>query len=145
MSALSLDFTKQRASSRYTSLVSLGAVSTNTWYEVSLTSHITGDGIYSLRISDSQGGADYSLKEGANAPKLLIALDSATFVYACPERSRRDGGGKRVKKINPNGSKTLFPSTAPQRAAALLTLSRCSMREQAWVESRKRIKLLAAV
>jgi len=35
-------------------LASLGAVSANTWYEVNLTSHITGDGTYSLRISDSK-------------------------------------------------------------------------------------------
>ena len=43
-------------------LASLGAVSPNTWYEVDLTSHVTGDGTYSLRISDSVGGADYFLK-----------------------------------------------------------------------------------
>ena len=42
-----------------TLLGSLGQVSANTWYEVNLTSLITGDGTYSLRISDSVGGADY--------------------------------------------------------------------------------------
>ncbi|MDQ3004943.1 MAG: DNRLRE domain-containing protein [Chloroflexota bacterium] len=47
-------------------LASLGSVSANTWYEVNLTSHITGDGTYSLRISDSQGGADYSSKASYN-------------------------------------------------------------------------------
>ena len=59
-------------------LAELGQVSANNWYEVNLTSHITGDGTYSLRISDSTGGADYSSKEGANAPKLLVALGGAT-------------------------------------------------------------------
>ena len=59
-------------------LVSLGAVSANTWYEVNLTSHFSRDGKYSLRISDSVGGADYSSKEGANAPKLLVAVGGAT-------------------------------------------------------------------
>jgi hypothetical protein len=59
-------------------LASLGSVSPSTWYEVNLTSHVTGDGTYSLRISDSQGGADYSSKEGANAPKLLVAVGGAT-------------------------------------------------------------------
>jgi len=57
-----------------TSLASLGAVSINTWYEVDVTSLITGDGTYSLRISDSTGGADYSSKEGANAPQLVLTL-----------------------------------------------------------------------
>ncbi|MCI0556432.1 MAG: Tox-REase-5 domain-containing protein [Anaerolineae bacterium] len=61
-----------------TMLAELGAVSPNTWYEVNLTTHITSDGTYSLRISDSQGGADYSSKEGANAPKMLVALGGAT-------------------------------------------------------------------
>ena len=61
-----------------TLLGSLGQVSANTWYEVNLTSLITGDGTYSLRISDSTGGADYSSKEGTNAPKLLVALAGAT-------------------------------------------------------------------
>jgi len=52
----------------------LGAVSINTWYEVDVTSLITTDGTYSLRISDSVGGADYSSKEGANPPQLVITL-----------------------------------------------------------------------
>ena len=59
-------------------LASLGAVSPNTWYEVDLTSHVTGDGTYSLRVSDSVGGADYSSKEGTNDPKLLVAVGGAT-------------------------------------------------------------------
>jgi len=65
-------------------LASLGQVSPNTWYEVNLTSLITGDGTYSLRISDSVGGADYSSKEGSNAPKLLIALAGATPQSCAP-------------------------------------------------------------
>lgn len=57
-----------------TLLATLGSVSVNTLYEVDITSLITGDGTYSLRISDSQGGADYSSKEGANPPQLVIML-----------------------------------------------------------------------
>jgi RHS repeat-associated protein len=54
-------------------LDSLGAVSYNTWYEVDITSLITGDGTYSLRVtSTSSDGADYSSKEGANAPQLIV-------------------------------------------------------------------------
>ena len=54
---------------------SLGSVSSGSWYEVSLSSLITGDGTYSLRItSPSSNGADYSSKEGANAPQLVLSL-----------------------------------------------------------------------
>jgi Zn-dependent metalloprotease len=56
-------------------LASLGSVSANNWYEVDITSLITGDGTYSLRISStSSDGADYSSKEGANLPQLVITL-----------------------------------------------------------------------
>jgi hypothetical protein len=34
-------------------LAELGTVSPNTWVEVNLTAHVTGDGTYSFRISDS--------------------------------------------------------------------------------------------
>ena len=61
-----------------TLLAELGTVSPNTWYEVDLTSHITADGTYSLRVSNSTGGADYSSKEGSNDPKLFVALAGAT-------------------------------------------------------------------
>ncbi len=58
-----------------TLLASLGSVSANNWYEVDLTSLITGDGTYSLRISStSSDGADYSSKEGANPPQLVITV-----------------------------------------------------------------------
>jgi hypothetical protein len=54
---------------------SIGSVSANNWYEVDLTSLITGDGTYSLRItSTSSDGADYSSKEGANPPQLVITI-----------------------------------------------------------------------
>ena len=56
-------------------LASLGAVSIGNWYEVDLTSLITGEGTYSLRItSTSSDGADYSSKEGTNPPQLVITL-----------------------------------------------------------------------
>ena len=56
---------------------SLGAVSANTWYEVDLSSLVTGDGTYSIRIaSTSSNGADYSTKEGTAglAPQLVVTL-----------------------------------------------------------------------
>jgi Zn-dependent metalloprotease len=56
-------------------LASLGSVSANNWYEVDLTSLITGDGTYSLRIaSTSSDGADYSSKEGTNPSQLVITI-----------------------------------------------------------------------
>ncbi|MFN2263559.1 MAG: DNRLRE domain-containing protein [Anaerolineales bacterium] len=58
-------------------LASLGSVSTTNWYEVDLTSFITGDGTYSLRISTTAtNGADYFSKEGSESPQLLIAVDN---------------------------------------------------------------------
>ena len=56
-------------------IASLGSVSANNWYEIDITSLISGDGTYSLRISStSSDGADYSSKEGANPPQLVITL-----------------------------------------------------------------------
>ena len=58
-------------------LVSLGSVRINKWYEVDLTQYITGDGVYSLRVtSTSNDGADYTSKEGSFGfkPQLVITL-----------------------------------------------------------------------
>lgn len=56
-------------------LAGLGSVSPNNWYEVDITSLITGEGTYSLRISStSSDGADYTSKEGANPPQLVITV-----------------------------------------------------------------------
>ena len=56
-------------------LASLGKVSANTWYEVDVTSLVTGDGTFSLKInSTNSDGAYYSTKEGlvGFAPQLVI-------------------------------------------------------------------------
>ncbi len=58
-------------------LVSLGKVSMNTWYEVDVTSLVSGDGSYSLKVSSTNtDGAYYSTKEGAAgfAPQLVVTL-----------------------------------------------------------------------
>jgi hypothetical protein len=56
-----------------TLLTSLGVVSVNNWYEADVTSLITGNGTYSLRVtSTSTDGADYSSKEGAFPPRLIV-------------------------------------------------------------------------
>ena len=58
-------------------LASLGPVSTNTWYEVDLTSLIMGDGTFSIRVSSISGdGADYATKEdnAEFSPSLIITI-----------------------------------------------------------------------
>jgi PKD repeat protein len=54
---------------------SLGAVQVGFWYDIDLTSLVTSNGIYSLRIKNtSTNGADYATKEGAagTAPQLVV-------------------------------------------------------------------------
>lgn len=61
-------------------VASLGGVSAGSWYEVDLTSLITGDGTFDLRISsDSSNGADYASKEGlgGSPPTLVVAYQPA--------------------------------------------------------------------
>jgi uncharacterized repeat protein (TIGR01451 family) len=56
-------------------LSSLGPVTAGNWYELDVTSLVTGDGSYSLRGTSTSGdGADYATKEGATglAPQLLV-------------------------------------------------------------------------
>jgi len=58
-------------------VASLGSVSSGAWYEVDVTSLITGDGTVSLRMtSPSSNGADYSSKEGTAgfAPQLVVSV-----------------------------------------------------------------------
>jgi hypothetical protein len=60
------------------SLASLANVVFGTWYEVDLSSLVTGDGTYSLEItSSSANGAVYSSKEGTAglAPQLVVTLN----------------------------------------------------------------------
>lgn len=56
---------------------SLGTVVAGNWYSLDLTTFITGDGEYSMRVtSTSSNGADYSSKEGANPPVLEITVSN---------------------------------------------------------------------
>ncbi|MGQ0837849.1 CBM96 family carbohydrate-binding protein [Actinokineospora sp.] len=62
-------------------LGSLGAVSRNTWYEVTVTSAVTGNGILGIGVTSSSGdGADYDSRESgaATAPQLVITTGSPT-------------------------------------------------------------------
>jgi acid phosphatase type 7 len=61
-----------------TLLGSLGPVSSGKWYEIDLTSLVTGDGTYSVRAtSPSYDGAHYASKErtGGVAPQLIVTTD----------------------------------------------------------------------
>jgi chitodextrinase len=57
---------------------SLGGVSSGQWYEVPVTSYVTGDGVYSFRVnSSSSDGADYTSSEGSSsqAPQLVVTAN----------------------------------------------------------------------
>ena len=54
----------------------LGAVAAGTSYEIDLTSYITGDGTYSLRVtSPSSDGADYVSSEGTSGLRPVLTLN----------------------------------------------------------------------
>lgn len=56
-------------------LAALDQVSPDQWYELDLTSVITGDGTYSFRIvSTSSNNAAYSSKEGSHPPQLVLTV-----------------------------------------------------------------------
>jgi hypothetical protein len=68
-------------------IATLGRVAASTWYEVDVTSLITGDGTFSLRgLSTSTDGAYYSSKEGtaAFAPQLVITTSGSTSTTTAP-------------------------------------------------------------
>jgi calcineurin-like phosphoesterase family protein len=62
------------------SVATLGKVVASTWYEVDVTSLVSGDGIFGLRVlSTSTDGAYYSSKEGTAgfAPQLVITTSAS--------------------------------------------------------------------
>jgi len=94
-----------------TPLASLGSISSGNWYEVNITSLIVGDGSYSLRIiSTSSDGADYSSKEGANPPQLVLTLGGSQGPTATPTRTSTPGGPSPTPTRTP--TRTLTPSGA---------------------------------
>ncbi len=61
-----------------TLLASLGEVDANNWYEVDVTSIVTGDGLVGIKmISTAINGAYYTSKEGATgfAPELVVTFE----------------------------------------------------------------------
>ncbi|MDZ7344934.1 MAG: IPT/TIG domain-containing protein, partial [candidate division KSB1 bacterium] len=62
-----------------TPLSAAGRVTLNTWVELDVTPAITGNGIYSFGLkNNSSDRADYSSKESANPPVLLIEMSPAS-------------------------------------------------------------------
>ncbi|MFI8104532.1 DNRLRE domain-containing protein [Streptomyces sp. NPDC086023] len=59
-------------------LGTLGTVARNTWYEVDVTSYVTGNGTFGIGVtSSSSNGADYDSREtGTTAPQLVIETGS---------------------------------------------------------------------
>jgi hypothetical protein len=69
------------------SVASLGSVAAGTWYEVDVTSLVTGDGAVSFRVSSlSSNGADYSSKEGTAGftPQLVVNLNGGSGGTSTP-------------------------------------------------------------
>jgi PKD repeat protein len=62
-----------------TPIASLGAVRAGQWYEVDVTSLVTGDGSYSIRVTaPSDDGAIYNSKEAStNRPELVVVTDGS--------------------------------------------------------------------
>ena len=54
---------------------SLGSVKSGNWYEVDAIPVVAGYGTFSFGVSStSSNGADYSSKEGASAPQLVVTV-----------------------------------------------------------------------
>jgi hypothetical protein len=87
-------------------LASLGAVSVNTWYEVDVTSLVTGDGTYSLRISStSTNGEDYSSKEGARFTGTTTRVMSTINYYRIVRGEIKRNCGDKISKDSALGAK----------------------------------------
>ncbi|WP_308258283.1 CBM96 family carbohydrate-binding protein [Saccharothrix obliqua] len=66
-------------------LGSLGAVSRNAWYEVDVTSYVTGNGTFGFGVtSSSTDGADFDSREtgSATAPQLVLTTGATTTTSA---------------------------------------------------------------
>jgi hypothetical protein len=104
-------------------LASLGKVSVNTWYEVDVSSLVTGDGTFSVRInSTNTDGAYYSSKEGVAgfAPQLVITTGleptntpTNTPVNTPTATQTPSPTATDVPTFTPTPTDTLIPSDTP--------------------------------
>lgn len=67
-------------------LGTLGAVSASTWYEIDVTSHVTGNGTFSIGGTSTNGDGAYwdSRETGANAPQLVVTSGTTTTTTPPP-------------------------------------------------------------
>ena len=100
------------------SVATLGRVVVSTWYEVDVTSLVSGDGTFSLRaLSTSTDGAYYSSKEGTPgfAPQLVIttsaSMSTATATPVNP--STLTSTTTSVPTAGPTNTLTPSPSGVP--------------------------------
>lgn len=99
-----------------TSFASLGTVAAGTWYEVDVTSLITGDGPVSLRMSSlSSNGADYSSSEGAAgfAPQLIVMLGGASGSTSTPTATSTHPSTPATATHTATSTPTATPSHTP--------------------------------
>ena len=98
------------------SLATLGTVAAGTWYEVDVTSLITGDGSVSLRVSSlSSNGADYSSKEGTAgfAPQLIVTLGGTSGNTSTPTATGTNPSTTATATNTATNTSTSTPSSTP--------------------------------
>jgi len=107
------------------SLATLGSVSAGNWYEVDVTSLVTGDGTFSLKaISTSSDGAYYSSKEGAAgfAPQLVVTLSTpiATSTGTQPSIPTVTTTPTFAPLASPTSTATNIPTMMPTSTPAVI-------------------------
>ncbi|MFD0886221.1 DNRLRE domain-containing protein [Streptosporangium algeriense] len=68
-------------------LGTLGSVARGSWYELDVTSYVTGNGTYSIGVvSSSSDGADYDARESgaSTAPQLVVTTDTGSTPTPTP-------------------------------------------------------------
>ncbi|MEO3854021.1 DNRLRE domain-containing protein [Acrocarpospora sp. B8E8] len=76
-------------------LGTLGSVARNQWYELDVTSYVTGNGTYSFGVtSTSTNGADYDSRESGSgtAPQLVVTTGTGPSPSPSPSPSPPPGG-----------------------------------------------------
>ena len=94
-------------------LGTLGKVTASNWYEVDVTSLVTGDGTYSLMaLSTSTDGAYYSSKEGTAgfAPQLVVTVNASTPTSTATSTSVATPTATLTPTLTPTPSDTPTPT-----------------------------------
>jgi chitodextrinase len=95
-------------------LANVGAAAAGNWYEIDVTSLVTGDGTFSLKgISTSSDGSYYSSKEGLAgfAPQLVVTTSAASGPSLTPTRTpTATATGSATTTNTPIDTATVGPS-----------------------------------